>query len=290
MTSVNRTAPRSVLVALDGSEASSTAVPVAEAVARQLGERLEILFVHGAGELIPEIDVLVSADTRVQTPIELRAIEGDAVNAILEAIEDPSVTMVVMTTHGRDVEPGSRLGHVASAVIARSVDPVLLIRPEAANAPAAPIRSLLVPLDGTPATTEALVPAIALADELHAAVDLLYVVQRRVPEIAEAGSIGAPRYVDQVQHEWPAWAGEVVAHVRASCGELPAGVMPRVFVSSGDIGDAIARFAGEHHEDAVVLVRRSRFEPNRARILRAVLDLTPCPVLLLGKPKSDEKT
>lgn len=284
MTLDNRATSRSVLVALDGSAASTTAIPAAQAVAQQLGARLEILFIYGPGELIPDIDVLVPADTGGQPPTELRTVEGDPTAAILEAVEDPSVTMVVLTTHGREVEPESRLGHVATAVISRSIDPVLLIRPEATSASTAPISSLLVPLDGTPATTEALVPAIALADELHAAVDLLYVAHGRVPDLVEAGSIGAPRYVDQAQHEWPAWAGEVLAHVRASCGELPSGIVPRVFLSSGNIGDAIARFADEHHEDAVVLVRRSRFEPNRARILRAVLDLTPCPVLLLGKP------
>jgi hypothetical protein len=31
-----------------------------------------------------------------------------------------------------------------------------------------------------------------------------------------------------------------------------------------------------------VLVRRSHLEVGRARVLRAVLDQTPCPVLLIG--------
>jgi hypothetical protein len=55
-------------------------------------------------------------------------------------------------------------------------------------------------------------------------------------------------------------------------------------LSRGPIGPEIARFALEHQYEAIILVRRSHLEPGRARVLRAVLDLTSCPILLVGAP------
>jgi len=277
---------RTVLVALDGSLAAATALPVARVVARQLGAGLEILHVSAADEFAPTRETLLPGGIRAREHIRVRVELGDPTATILRLTEDPQVALLVLTTHGREIEPGRHLGHVAEAVIARATQPVLLVRPEAAAGPhvvAAELRQFLVPLDGTPTTAGALAPAIALAGQLGATLDLLYVAAKGVTGAVERDSIGAPRYVDQPQHEWPAWGDEVVAHLRACCGELPAGVAARVFLMTGDIDDAIARFAAEHHEDAVVLVRRSQLEPGRAVILRAVLDRTPCPVLLVGR-------
>jgi nucleotide-binding universal stress UspA family protein len=277
---------QTVLVALDGSPAAATALPVARVVAKQLGVELEILHILASGVPAPAAEALVPGDISPRERIGVRVEPGDPAMTILNWVEDPRVALVVLTTHGRVIEPGRYLGHTAEAVIAQTIQPVLLIRPEAAVGPhAAPseIRQLLLPLDGSPTTTEALAPAIALASQLGASIDLLYVADRGHAASVESGSIAAPRYIDQPQHEWPAWADDVVAHLRACCGELPTGVTAHVFLAVGDIGDEIARFASEHHEDAIVLVRRSALEPTRAVILRAVLDRTPCPVLLVGR-------
>jgi len=276
---------RTVLVALDGSTAAATAFPVARTVAAQLHAGLEILHVLPSGEHAPAADTLVPGGISAREHTRVRVELGDPTATILRQIEDPQVALLVLTTHGREIEPGRHLGHVAEAVIARAMQPVLLVRPEAAAGPhvvAVQLRQLLLPLDGSPTTSGALAPVIALAGQLGASIDLLYVAGRRDARAVERYSIGAPRYIDQPQHEWPAWADEVVAHLRACCGELPAGVTARVFLATGTIGDAIARFAAEHHEDAVVLVRRSQLEQGRAVILRAVLNRTPCPVLLVG--------
>ena len=67
-----------------------------------------------------------------------------------------------------------------------------------------------------------------------------------------------------------------------ACAQCPPDVPMGTFLAQGDAGTAITRFAAEHASDAVVLARRSRLEPGRAAVLRAVLDQTPCPVLLVG--------
>lgn len=276
----------SVLIALDGSPAAKTALPVARIIAAQLGARLEIL--HVAPTHLPETAVQqrlhLTPEEREGAVVHLHL--GDAAAGILDMAYAPDVHLVVLTTHGRVIERGRHLGRVAEAVVASTRRPVLLVRPEAMPAQEqtpAHIQSILFPLDGTPTTFAALEPATELASRLHAFVDLLYVVCPGQALPVELGSICAPYYVDQPQHEWPHWSQEAIGRliVQAGCAE---DVSVRAFLAYGEIEEEILRFARERKEDLIVLVRRSHLEPNRARALRAVLDATPCPVLLLGTP------
>ena len=149
-----------------------------------------------------------------------------------------------------------------------------------------PLKRLLLPLDGTPTTATALQPATELARRLGASIDLLYVAGtgRSGPE--ERGSIGAPRYVDQKQHEWPDWASEVETRLADACAQCPPEVPVHTYLAQGEIATEIARFATEHACDAIALVRRSRLQAGRARTLRAVLEHAPCPVLILSGPET----
>jgi nucleotide-binding universal stress UspA family protein len=273
-----------VLVALDGSRAAAVALPVARSIAAQLGGMVAIL--HIAAAPLPDADLRrrLHLDSREATTRLWSRVGAPAVE-ILRAAGEPDVVLVVLTTHGRDIADGPRLGQVAEAVVAGSARPVLLVRPETvepADAGASTFQRLLLPLDGTPATATALRPATELAGRLGASVDVLYVTDSGQALPRESGSIGAPRYVDQPQHEWPHWAHEVIERLCGCCADCPPDVPVRMFMACGEIGVEIARFAAEHYHDAIVLVRRSRLEPGRARALRAVLAHAPCPVLVVG--------
>lgn len=271
-----------VLVALDGSPASATALPVAHVIAAQLDAEVAILHIP-----TPEIS-LTALRERVRqltaAPLPLRLEETpEPAEGILRALEDPRVILVVMTTHGKTIGRRRGLGHIAEAVIAQTTRPVLLVRPEAVlERPVTGFHHLLVPLDGTPTTALVLQPAAHLALRLQASIDLLYVASPEQPPPAEPGSISAPRYVDQPQHEWPAWATEVFERLGCLCAGLPRDVPVRMFLMTGDIAAAILQFAIEHDIDAIVLARRSRLEPGRARVLRTILASTPCPIFLVG--------
>jgi nucleotide-binding universal stress UspA family protein len=274
-----------VLLALDGSPAAATALPLGRAVADQLEATVEVL--HVAGEVPPDRDVWqrLHGELRLGELVQVRSHAGDPAVAILQAARGPGVDLVVLTTHGRVIEPGRSLGRVAQAVVAGTTRPILLLRPESVESggsPVAPLHRLLLPLDGTPTTSTALRPAIELACRLGASIDLLYVASSDEPGAHEPGTIGVPRYVDQPQHEWPAWADRVISHLSTCLGGRPPGLSIQVFLVAGHIAEEIARFAAEHQSDAIVLVRRSHLEIGRARVLRAVLDRTPCPVLLVG--------
>jgi nucleotide-binding universal stress UspA family protein len=280
-----------VLVALDGSPAGATALPLARVVAQQLDADVEIL--HVASDMAPEAGLWrrLHADLGTDEVVQVRSHGGEPAAAILRAASAPGVALVVLTTHGRSLEPGRSLGRVARAVIAGTQRPVLLVRPEAASETEvpSPLRRLLLPLDGTPRTAAALRPATDLASWLGASIDLLYVATAEQAAPREAGSIGAPRYVDQAHHEWPHWADEVIDRLYAGIDDRPSNVPIRLYLANGDIGAEIMRFAAEHQDDAIVLVRRSRLEPGRARVLQAVLQEMPCPSLLVEGPEPGEQ-
>jgi nucleotide-binding universal stress UspA family protein len=284
---IEATPRRKILVALDGSPAAATALPTARALAAQLDATLEIL--HIASEEAPTDDLWsrLHAGLIGSEAVQIRSHAGEPAAVILEAVSDPAVILVVLTTHGRDVEPGRPLSHVAEAVAATADRPVVLVRPEAATASDAavgPFRRLLVPLDGTPTTAAALPPVTTLAARLGVEIDLLYVAGLDGPAPGEPGSMGAPRYVDQPQHEWAGWKSEVVQRFGTYLAQCPTDVHQQMYLAHGDVATEVIAFAIKHRCDGIALVRRSRLEAGRGLVLRAILDRTPCPVLLLGAP------
>jgi hypothetical protein len=98
----------------------------------------------------------------------------------------------------------------------------------------------------------------------------------------EPGSIAPPRYLDQLQHGWPAWCDEFLHRLGCSC-EL-ADVRVRLLVAHGDPAEETIRLARAEAADLVVLAWRGHWEGPRASILKAVLQGAPCPVMVTRLP------
>jgi nucleotide-binding universal stress UspA family protein len=274
-----------VLLALDGSAAATTGLPVARALASQLGAAVEILHVAAQAMAATEVRRLLRVDDALDLHVEV----GDAVAGVLRALDDPRTGLVVLTTHG-EAREGRPLASVAEAVAARTTRPLLLVRPEAPGRIQhhGGLRRLLVPLDGSPATAAALLPATELASRLGATLDVLHVVHPTQAGTRERGSVVVSRYFDQPHHEWCQWMREFTGLCHGVAGG-PEDARMQVHVRHGDVSTEIARFASEHDADAIVLVRRSRLEAERAQILRGVLERTPCPVLLVAASMASEQ-
>lgn len=305
-TAAHSTRPKpAVLVALDGSAAAASALPVAQRLAAQLEMPLHVLHVAVTSPAAKQVSqaLHLGPSTTGAPALKLDVRVGDPSTEILRAIEAPDTFLTVLTTHGRTIETGRHLGHVAAEVIARTMRPILLIRPEAAATATAAVemRRFLLPLDGKAATARALGRITDIVHRLGGSFDVLFVADpaqlakaavggEQESEAAEHGDLGIPRYVDQLQHEWPAWMHEVLDHLSACSARYPLGVPVRVHVAGvsapfdGTIASVVLRFVAEHQDNVIVLVRRSRFEPGRAEILRTLLDLAPCPMLLTGTP------
>lgn len=288
MSVVAQTPSGKVLVALDGSEAAATALPTARAVGAQLGAVVEV--VHIVSEEAPESVVRSRLQLDSESGLTVRVEMGDPSDVILRCALDPQVVVLVLATHGSTVHRQRNLAGTARAVTGRVARPILLVRPEGVYPcqEAAPLRHLLFPFDGTPTTTRALQPAMDLVCRLGASIDLLYVVHPHQTRPEERGTISPPMYMDHPHYDWPAWENSVAEWLRWHCDNIPSEAPVRVFVVRGvgreEIGSAIARFAAEREEDAIVLVRRSNLEAGRAPVLRAVLELAPCPVLIVPGP------
>ncbi len=279
-----------VLVALDGSPAATTALPIARTIAAQLGAETAILHVTEAPVSEANGRQHLHLKQAGATDSEIRIQVGDPATMILQATTEATVALVVLTTHGRTVEQGRHLGRVAEAVIATTTQPILLVRPEASAVPmhrTAGLRRLLLPLGGAPATMAALHPVGELAARLDASVDLLYVANSDQDRPADIGGIAAPRYIDQPQHEWPHWASEVIERVHIANTEWPSTVPLRVFVARGEISSEINDFAAVHEHDAIVMLRREPGDLGQTPLLGAVLDTMPCPVLLVTAMEAD---
>jgi nucleotide-binding universal stress UspA family protein len=138
----------SILVAVDGSEASGHALQEAIDLARGEGARLTLIsvaapprwlgspgpyvapvpledeFERGAQQIVEEAEALVPEDVPVSTVVRT----GPAAKAILERVESGQHDLVVMGSRGLGAAGSLLLGSVSRAVLAASPVPVLVAR------------------------------------------------------------------------------------------------------------------------------------------------------------------
>lgn len=276
---------RVVLVALDGSEEARRAIPLARTVATQIRARLEALHVTAREEENNSVRAALGLDGAGLRDIPLRVRTGAKVaDAIIEEIDRPEVELLVMTT----VAAGNKardLGTVARQVAIQASRPVIGVRPELAPAEgaAAPVKRLVLPVDGSRGTAAALRVVKHLTSQLEASVDVLLVVTPgAAPAEQETGSIAGLKYVDQPQHEWKTWADEFKQRlIVQSAGYAPAADIG-IHLREGDPAEEIVKFAELGRYDAIALVRRSKLQPGHGRTLQAVIRYSPCPFILAG--------
>jgi len=134
---------RAILHPTDFSERSEAALRVATLLARGLGARLIILHVAPFNALISDMVVpvdplpyhkaLEAMRQRVDRPglkypIEARLRQGDAVEEVLRAADEPGCGLIVMGTHGRTGLARLLLGSVAETVLSQATCPVLAVK------------------------------------------------------------------------------------------------------------------------------------------------------------------
>jgi nucleotide-binding universal stress UspA family protein len=218
-----------VLIPLDGTPESADVLPVASALARAVGARVRLLRVmpeHGphhadapnATQEATDYLERVGAPLRKNAGLDVSSVvrQGEPAAQIVEEILAARVDLVAMATHGRSGLQRAMLGSVAERTLERSPVPVLVQRPGGKRV--TEIRTLLVPVDGSPGGALALGSAVALARAAHARIVLLQVAVPLAFVIARSG-VGAtmgPVYYD------PAWDEEMLASARGYVTGLAA--------------------------------------------------------------------
>lgn len=271
-----------ILVTCDGSSPTLVAIPVANELARVLGATTHILYV-GEHELTePELLAELGLDRDQLERFALDQAIGEPAQAILEAadrLEAGAIVMCARCPHAGPAAEGQELGAVAAHVASSAPCPIVLVNPERGLAPWR-IEELLVPYDGTPSTAAALHPAALLAKAADAHLFVVYVAQVHAAASEERGAMAVPRYVDQPQHEWPAWAGEFLDRLTCLCDDYDIEKL-RLSVARGHPGREVLRFAREGGIDLIVVAWKGRMVQDHGEVARTILREAPCPVLLL---------
>jgi nucleotide-binding universal stress UspA family protein len=278
------TSPKTVLVPLDGSAHATAAIPVARGLAELLHATVAVLHVSDDA-LVPSALIermKLSSEDLHGLVVERRP--GAAAAVIVQEAAKRHTTMIVMCPQIRTDVRSRTLGSVAAAVLRAAPCPVVLV-PPARGSKGWALRRLLVPHDGTPTSAATIGPATDFASIAAAELVVLHVATPGAERPTEPGTLVSPRYVDQPQHEWPAWGQEFLDRLRA-VGGVKDGAGIRLAVAQGDAGAAILDFAQQ--SDLVVLGWRGALEPDRARTMKRVIRDSLCPVIVFRLDRDDE--
>lgn len=184
-----------LLVPLDGSRLAESVLPAVERLAKvghatvlllHVVERDAPAAVHGDRHLTtvsqadPYLEELAqrlrSAGLTVETHAH-PAPEGDVARSIVEHTGEQRADLIILCTHGRSKMRDLLFGRIAQQVLRRGTTPVLLIRPRDDGTVASfEPRTVLIPLDGSPASEAALPPAGELAAAFGVTLHLVTIV------------------------------------------------------------------------------------------------------------------
>ncbi|GAA2437545.1 universal stress protein [Actinomadura vinacea] len=171
-----------VVVGYDGSEAGGRALDWAAVEAGARGVPLTVVHVwepYGGGSMVPLVVDLrrVAQETldggvehvrKAAPDLEMRSLlEGGSPAARLIEVS-PQVDLIVVGSHGRGGFAGLMLGSVGAHLAAHAACPVVVVRGEPEPAPEQQPGRVVVGVDGSPASHDALALALTEAD-MHGA-------------------------------------------------------------------------------------------------------------------------
>jgi len=289
---------RRILVPLDGSPLSETAIPYAKALAAETGCELSLLSVW---EVLPEeLETVGEAHAHVLRDQGMRyfrtyltniapALEGCFPSCevraghpafeIMLAAAELEADFVVMASHGRRGTSERRRGSVADKVLRGSTVPVLVIGPAILQKPPAgpvSVRSLVLPLDGSHESESAVGVAVEIARAMGAQITLL----RVVPPIVSGVEIGIPEaYPPELDRHMVKSARSYLKQFRTAHPD----VITSVVVERGPPAKAIVEFLNQIRPDLVVMASRSRYSTGRWALGSVADDVIegPVPVVIV---------
>ncbi|MEF8864331.1 MAG: universal stress protein [Salinibacter sp.] len=241
---------RRVLWPTDFSQGADRAFPHAAALASWHDAELHVLHVtEDQGTEASDVDVpisestlsgLLSADGDPPPHVDLGALplvqeqrEHDSPSeAIVGYTEEHEIDLIVAGTHGRRGLQRMLIGSVAEEVLRTAPCPVLTVRGEHNNTPAWAVRNILVPVDFSDASLEALRHAKELALTYGAQITLLHAVEEVVYPSAygvEPANLPGPQVIDRVEESLAELARTEIGYehvvVQANVGYAPSTIL-----------------------------------------------------------------
>ncbi|HET7868716.1 MAG TPA: universal stress protein [Actinomycetota bacterium] len=245
---------RKVIAAIDDTAAARSVLATGRLVAELFEASLEAVHVRDDGARTARTAAAVAG-------LQLREVDGPVVDALV--LEARASEVAALTLGARATPAGRRpAGHVALEVITAVPRPVAVVPPDVR--PQRDLRRLVVPLNGTWATANALAGVIELACRCDLDVVILHVLDEE----------SLPPFSDQPHHEAEAWLREFMAR---QCPAAAARAELRVGVPA----HAVEATAVEMGADLIALSWSQELAPGRAAVVREVLERGRIPVLLV---------
>ncbi|MEO8285303.1 MAG: universal stress protein [Chloroflexota bacterium] len=291
---------RQILVPLDGSVLAEMALPNAVAMARATASSLILLQVvpspsHNrpaawgmARSAVPEnhkeeanaaqaylwgIEGQLRAE-RIEVTSRVR--EGDPAKVIVsEAAYDPSITLIVMSTHGRSGLGRWFFGSVSEKVLHASPIPLLLVRPEGGEEAARrshkdTYSTIMVPLDGSALAEQALREARLLAIATGATLVLVSSTQR-----LSIGSMSMYMEAASYQLYADAWQEErdrLTGYLQEKADSLRAdGLRVKTRIAQGQLAEVILKAVEQIESDLVIMSTQGGGSSNALQGLQDLL-------------------
>lgn len=267
-----------IVIPLDDSPACRRVLPIARRLAQFYNATPHLLYVGRERREPQEILRVLGLTDEELSGAVLDARPGTPVEAISGMARELPNSVVVICTQSESAD-SETFGQVAEAVLDSGPARILLAAPAHCDRPWR-LQRILLAHDGTPASDGATAPAADLAQRASAEVIALHVAARKAVSPREPGSMTAPRYLDQPQHEWPAWTQEFMDRMLA-LGAPPSAVHFDLVVAGGQPGSEIAELARRREVDLVVMAWDGKWNDTRHAATRAVIRACGCPVLLV---------
>ena len=273
----------SLLLPLDGSPAAAKGAGCALWLAEALGATLHVL--HAAAHSLPETETLerLHVNTAQRAPCVLHQVAETAEAAVLDAITNYGVDLVIMSARGESAwaghKPAQSLGAVAQAVIEQCPIPVLLLPVHYREV--LPWTSILAAASGGIAADEALEVAVQLASVLQLKVRVVHV--ENGPCAPDSMPLGA--YADSVHHEYPHRMNDMVERGLAGCTSEECGYVDQILLRRGDPATELLDQISRDATSMLALGWHGAFGPGHALVFQRLLEQAECALLLVRRPE-----
>jgi len=301
---------KTILVPLDGSLLSECALAPALALAQTYKAEIVLVTVlveratiptdeyyDAPASLIPELEISPMrerlanyldsiVETRAGANVSMHAIvlEGGAADGVVKTAVSSQADLIVMGTHGRSGMSRWLLGSVTQKVIRNAPCPVIAVRDER------PLKNILITLDQTTLSEQALDPGFAVAGALNARVHLLTIIENAASS-PEGGEWAA---AEPKSHT--TLGEELFAQEEAYLHDLEIRYQTtqpvKTAVRTGKPQHAILAYAAEQNIDLIVMATHNRAGVKRwlyKSVTEQVMNGSQCSMLIL-KPNTQADT
>jgi nucleotide-binding universal stress UspA family protein len=289
-----------ILIPVDESSGSQYAAHIGLEFAKRLNAR--VVLTNALIDYATEEDgnrALGPARRNAETlkvGFETRFAEGRQMGVgegIVQICMETNCDLIVMGTHGREGLERLLLGSVAERVTRQAHVPVMLIRNpqdfKISSEKPFRLEHILVAVDGSPQSQQALLSANNLAAKLGASLEVLYVIPDVPPLTGYTGLEFAPmidydRYEKDLEVQSKAIVAGALEQLKTALAKVSDVRSLSVPAKGLTLGDRILQTAGDHGADLIVLGTHGRSGIDRlllGSVAQTVSHHSKIPVLLV---------